>query len=310
MANVNNACASILETVIHSGLDFHINQTPYSIHFSLRRKFSKNVSKKIPLNYPNETSSQGVTDVDRFRQELLQTRNEYVKLYNFYEAEQEARFKLEVENKKLIENYANEKKSTENIKSLKIENSSLKNKLEDKSMELKHSKSELENLKQDKNALSVALKTSKAEIKEQRREFEKKVTELEEKIIELYDFKKSKLAEERELKLKNRKEIKKAKQKIKKEENYINEEKKQNEIVPEPVENPDETIATEDFKTEDPEETLETLETPEPEETVDLSGEVVDEKHDAFIGPKLPRRMTPEEIEEFRKELFSKYFPT
>ena len=155
MANVNLVCASILETVIHSGLDFNINQTPYSIHFSLRRKFSKNSSNKVPLSFPHETSSPGISDVDRFRQELLQTRNEYVNLYNLYEAEQEARCKLEAENKKVIESYANEEKSTENIKSLKIENNSLRNKLENKSLELKHSKCELDNVKQEKNTHSL-----------------------------------------------------------------------------------------------------------------------------------------------------------
>ena len=52
-------------------------------------------------------------------------------------------------------------------------------------------------MKQEKNTLSVTLKTCKAEIKEQRKENEKKVTDLEKKVIELYDFKQSKLAEER-----------------------------------------------------------------------------------------------------------------
>ena len=134
MANVNHVCASIIETVIHSGLDFNINQTPYSIHFSLHRKLSKNSSNKIPLNSPHETLSPGITncDIDRFRQELLLTRNEYVNLHNFYEAEREERCKLEVEYKKVIERYANEEKTTENLKSLKIENSSLKSKLEEK----------------------------------------------------------------------------------------------------------------------------------------------------------------------------------
>ena len=175
--------------------------------------------------------------------------------------------------------------------------------------------------KQEKNTLSVALKTSKAEIREQRRDYEKKVSELEVKVIELYDFKRSKLEEERELKLKNRKEIKKAKQKLKKVEISVKEDKNKNEIFPEPVENwndqpyGDDSIATEDFKNEDLGEHFEvsskTNLKPKPEEKpVDLSGEVVDEKDDAFIGPKLPRRMTPEEIEEFKKELFSKYFPT
>ena len=132
MASVNFVCASISETVIRSGLDFNINQTPYSIHFSMRRKFSKNSSNKIPLNYPHEPSSQGVCEIDCSRQELLQTKNEYVNLYNLYVSEHEARCKLEADYNRVIENYANEEKTKTTIKSLKIENNSLQNKLENK----------------------------------------------------------------------------------------------------------------------------------------------------------------------------------
>ena len=114
MANVNHACASVIEKVIHSGLDFIMNQTPYSIHFSLRRKFSKNFTNKIPLSSPLDESPPGITQIDRFRQELLHTRNEYVNLYKLYGAEHDEGCKLEVEYKKVIE-------SQENIKSLKTE---------------------------------------------------------------------------------------------------------------------------------------------------------------------------------------------
>ena len=129
MADANHEWASIIEKVIHSGLDFVINQTPYSIHFSLRRKFSKNSSNKIPLSSPHDKYPPEISQVDRFRQELLHTRNEYVNLYNLYEAELDERYKLELEYKKVIE-------SKENLKSLKIENNSLNNKLESKTLEL------------------------------------------------------------------------------------------------------------------------------------------------------------------------------
>ena len=82
MATVNQVCATILDNVINSGQDFSIHQTPYSIHFSLRKKYCKNSSNKIPLNSPPHTSLQQETQVEQFRQELLHTRNEYVKLYN------------------------------------------------------------------------------------------------------------------------------------------------------------------------------------------------------------------------------------
>jgi hypothetical protein len=102
MAAVNQVCASLVENVINSGLDFTIQQTPYSIHFSLRKKFSKNSSKKIPLNSPSFDSLPKETELDKFRQELFHTRNEYVKLYNMYAAELEAGCKLEGEYKEWI----------------------------------------------------------------------------------------------------------------------------------------------------------------------------------------------------------------
>ena len=37
---------------------------------------------------------------------------------------------------------------------------------------------------------------------------------------------------------------------------------------------------------------------------------VPSENDESFIEPRLPRMMTPEEIEVFKKELFAKYFPT
>ena len=37
MAAVHKMCSEIIEKVELSGLDFNINQTPYSIHFSIRR---------------------------------------------------------------------------------------------------------------------------------------------------------------------------------------------------------------------------------------------------------------------------------
>ena len=50
---------------------------------------------------------------------------------------------------------------------------------------------------------------------------------------------------------------------------------------------------------------------PEPEvKPAGVSDEIVDENDVTFIGPRLPRRMTGEEIEIFRNELFAKYFPT
>ena len=63
----------------------------------------------------------------------------------------------------------------------------------------------------DKNTLSVALKSSKKEIKEITRRFEKKLEMGDEKIVELAAFKRKKLAEERETLIQQRKASKKEK---------------------------------------------------------------------------------------------------
>ena len=64
--------------------------------------------------------------------------------------------------------------------------------------EVKHLKSELENVNKDKNRLSVALKAAKADVKDQSKQFEKKKLELENKLVELREYRRIKLAEERE----------------------------------------------------------------------------------------------------------------
>ena len=175
MATANQVCATILENVINSGLDFNINQTPYSIHFSLRKKYSKNSSNKIPLCSSPNTSLPQETQVDNFRQELLHTRNEYVKLYNMYEAEQEARSKLDEEYKELIKKLATEEKSVENVKAIKIDNKSLKEKLENKSLELRHLKTELENVKKEKMPILWPLRHLKLKSKNREKNLRRKI---------------------------------------------------------------------------------------------------------------------------------------
>ena len=129
MATVNQVCATILDNVIHSGLDFSIHQTPYSIHFSLRKKYSKNSSNKISLNPPSPNTY--LSQDTQVQQELQHTGYEYVKLYNMYKVENEARCKFEKENQELIEKLAtDEGQNVENVRALKVENKSLHEKLE------------------------------------------------------------------------------------------------------------------------------------------------------------------------------------
>jgi hypothetical protein len=86
-------------------------------------------------------------------------------------------------------------------------------------------------------------------------------------------------------------------------------------MINEAAENTVQTIAMEDPGNEDLlKETTDVHKTKfkaEPEvRLAGMEAEAIDENDEAFIGPRLPRRMTKEEIEDFKKELFAKYFPT
>ena len=325
MASPNQVCASIIEKVTSSRLDFSIHQTPFSLHFSLRKKFSKNSSNRIPLDYSSSTNaSLSESQDDRLRQELLNTRNEYDRLFNWYMGEQEAKSKLEVEYQKALENLASIQRSEESVKDLKKVNKSLKDIIESKDRELKHLKSEVEDIKKDKNSLSVALKAAKAEVKEQLKDFEKQKTRLETTILDLNEFKKVKLAEEREEKLKKRKELKKAKQKLKKETHETadgeNHEPAVNQVLVPADQNYQNETAT--FK---PDVNFNAKSEKEDEHIDEFGGGklgevnsfvevnedneacIVKENDEGFIGPKLPPRMSKEEIDVFYKEMMAKF---
>ena len=328
MATVNQTCASILDKVTSSGLDFSIHQTPYSVHFSLRRKFSKSYNK-IPLDYSSPVSSPENQD-DRLRQELFCTRNEYEKLYNIYLVEHEAKRALEEEYSKLLEDVA----KNEKVKGIKVDNKILTEKLENKSLEFKHLKNDFDNLNKDKNALSVALKAAKAENKEHLKEFEKKKYELEKKVAELNEFKKIKLAEEREEKLRKKKEVKRANQKLKKESKQQNLEKvlelenpKSSEELSKSDqprnfgteitkdkdsnfnENPEaefeekEIDLNDNFEAKDKEKDNNANDNPE---TQSISDEVVDDNHEDFKGSTLPPLKNLKEKDAFLKDMFAK----
>ena len=324
MASPNQVCASIIEKVTSSRLDFSIHQTPYSLHFSLRKKFSKN-SNKIPLDYSSSTNaSLSESQDDRLRQELLNTRNEYDRLFNWYMGEQEAKSKLEVEYQRALENLASIVRSEESVKDLKKVNKSLNDRIESKDLELKHLKSEVEDIKKDKNSLSVALKAAKAEAKEQLKDFEKQKNRLENSILDLSEFKKVKLAEEREEKLKKRKELKKSKQKLKKETHETadgeNHEPAVNQVLVPADQNYQNEAAT--FK---PDVNFYIKSEKEDEHIAEFGGGKLDEANnfvevneddeacifnendEGFIGPELPPRMTKEEIDVFYKEMMAKF---
>ena len=90
---LNSKCLEIIATVNNSQLDYTMNQTPYSIHFSIRKKFSK-------ISHPTSSPIQkedNRTQNDYYRDELETMKNEYNKVFSFYQVEVTERINLEEE---------------------------------------------------------------------------------------------------------------------------------------------------------------------------------------------------------------------
>ena len=95
---VHEVCSKIIDNVNSSNLDYKMKQTPYSLHFSIRKKFTK-VSLCTTTDFGSLLNPQlSGNHIDLFCQELLNTRNEYLNLYNYYIEEKDAKTKLEAEN--------------------------------------------------------------------------------------------------------------------------------------------------------------------------------------------------------------------
>jgi hypothetical protein len=259
MATVNEACSEIIDAVNSSGLDFSLNLTPYSVHFSIRRKFSKISSSRNNRLLKIDTSQN-----DSLRRELLHMRSEYEKLYNFCQFETKQKSVLEAELLKetnvkgelqvelsKVYHQLNLSTNDENqTKKLVNENSALKDTLNNKCIEIKQLKNQLEEIKKEKNVLSVALKGKNQEIKEINKAIANEKEVLEKKVFDLNEYKARKMTEEREERIKIKKEIKKEKQKSRKLVNHGQNDANSNIPNPEVTEVKQNEVKTDKLETE------------------------------------------------------------
>ena len=173
----------------------------------------------------------------------------------------------------------------------------------------------METIKKEKNAFSVALKGSKKEMKELEKVFNKEREVFENKIVYLSEFKNQKLIEEREERVKKKREAKKAKQKeqFEKREDLTKDSmnnltcmaNNKNDLKEATNVKGDTQEAETSKKSDDTTENItEENGAQDPENT---TYEAVDEDDPEFIGPKLPPRMTKEEIAAFYKEIMEKF---
>ena len=223
--SVNENCEKIIRQVCNSNLDFHMNQTPYSIYFSIRKKFVRGHIPIVPKAAPEEPT---FCESKSLETDVFNIWHEYNKLYNIYQvsASEISRLNDELAKKCDIEGTvgelkeANHRLDLEN-KSLKNESSAIKDKHDKKCKEVKVLKDEINLVKKDKNSTSVALTRCKKEQIETIKSHEQKIKNYEKKLNELVEYRNNKLSEERDIKIKQRKELKKSKKHQSEERNKI-----------------------------------------------------------------------------------------
>ena len=159
--SIDETCEHIVRQVCFSNLDFHMNQTPYSIYFSIRKKFIKGFS---PQDNRTDFAHQK-SETEPFRT------NGSVTNENILEKEIK-RLKLELKKKATVEDDLNKLKLFQ--KEIETENQMLrkelldqKNKYEHKCTEVKTLKGEIQTLKKDsKKELSEKAKKNVKKVKE------------------------------------------------------------------------------------------------------------------------------------------------
>ena len=205
VATVNEVCEDIIKKVCSSNLTYQINQTPYSLYFTIRKKFVKEFD-------PNSSSSTS-NPLEALVNENNYVRSEYNKLLALY-LDTKAKLDEETQRVKAEESQppkddTKEKLEVE-IKAIRNEKKIIVKKNENLISDSKRLKEEISDLKKDKNALSVAVKTCKKEQSEQFKRTALKINDLEKKIVALTEYKNKQLSEDRELKIREKKELKKA----------------------------------------------------------------------------------------------------
>jgi hypothetical protein len=215
-SQIQNSCAKILNTVRQSGLNFSIQETPYSFFVTVR----KSVLKSLQVSILDEPETGTVNLASNAFTEELQSRCLFLEQSNsrlksdFEEAVHELEV-LQSEKNDLSEHLTESKDKNDivgnNIKVVNEEKRALQIKHERICSENKNLKNELESTKADLVTAVSTLKTTKKEAKDSSHQNEKKTGQMEEKIKVLEDFKRAKMSEEKNL----RNKIKKVEKKLK-----------------------------------------------------------------------------------------------
>ena len=324
---------NILDSIRRSNLNFQFQVSPFSAYISLKRSLMKDKSGSFltprspspslsgtvlsPQTSSTSDLAQLVTKINKLENALIIQQNNHEAAMNDHDEELQ---NLKASNEKLMDD--NRKLQIES-KTLKQETKSFVTKLENRALEAKQLKGKIDELNKDKNVLNVALKSVKQDVKSQARSYEKQIIEYEKKVSELNEFKTKKQDEEKREKLIKKKELKKEAKKnrnnnntsiqaihenvieainISEENSVVQEEEGPKPMVPR-HELPPHCIMSEVSHTSHPD--SECLKTSSDLECKNIE---LEEKEEGFIGPRLPRMLTDDEVKAiFDRLLGDKY---
>ena len=309
---------NILNGIQRSNLNFQLQVSPFSAQISLKKSLIKDRSGSFilpspPLQVAASSSSSLISPVNNDLANLV-ARN--ISLENELLIQKKNAVNADNDRKEAIEKLSCMEKR---LDALKQENKTLVAKLENKSVEIKLMKSNIEDLNKEKNSLNVALKSLKQDIKAQSKISEKKISDYEKKIHDLNEFRVRKLNEERQEKIRKKKELKKEAKKIEVVNNstdngdFVQKKKDENEYTLQKdavVEDAEKKIPC-SLKSHncDQHSTLSNFNAGLGKSSEDRYKNIeLEEKEEGFIGPRLPRMLTNEEVKAlFDKLLGDKY---
>ena len=312
----DQAFNNILDGVQKSNLNFQMQVLPFSAFISLKKSLVKNksgsfqlppahptVQSPLPSPTMNEDIGKLLATIKELETDLLNNKNNNL---------EEAAKNCEDTSDKLKFYEEHSRKLEKENKALRQENKTLVEKLETKAHDINQLKTTVAELNKDKNVLNVALKSVKQDLKAQIKASEDKLKTCEKKLIELHEFKSKKLNEERQERIRKKKELRRETKKNgnnnnpsttlaakeekldekkveKEEESDISVEKK--ESCPSVAIGSDSSAANSKACVLDPQ-NKQSVETSE-DKFRDIE---LEEKEEGFIGPRLPRMLTNEEV--------------
>ena len=307
---------NILDGIQRSNLNFQLQVSPFSAYISLRKSFVKDLSGAVLLPPPQATiqhplpSPTSHTDVANYlvrinelEKDLLAQKDNHEDVENKYK---DALEKFEKENK-----------------ALKQENKSLTEKFDSKTLQINPLRASVTDLNKEKNVLSVALKSVKQDLKAHSKSSDQKITEYEKKLSELNEFKQKTLNQARKERLEKKKELRKEAKKCSNnnkksvKDAFAGKEEYFDENYVEKLSEPDNS--GQQVRTELNDSCLSTRDTePDANQThLQSSGNTsenkpreieLEQKEEGFIGPRLPRMLTDEEVKAvFDRLLGDKY---